>query len=156
MTASQSQRKIYNPGETEPEAEDHDGGYGEIPGDGPHHNRGDLERSHEPGYRESHQPGELLPDEAVSPDGAPVRKNIMSQEIVQHTSEQRGGKDQQAPTDISSAPMKTAHAAVVPHAASVEESCARRADDAAPPSPALVIHSDGNEKAVSRKIGRCP
>jgi hypothetical protein len=156
MTASQSQRKIYNPGETAHAAPEHDGGYGERPVDGPHHNRGDLERCDEPGYRESHaresdaresqtqdshQTGES-PRGAVSPDGRQDRKNIKSQETVQHRSEQRGGEDQQAPADIGGAPMETAHGAdtsVVPHAARLEESAAGRVADAAPPSSALPM-----------------
>jgi BON domain len=138
MTASQSQRKIYNPGETAHETQDHDGGYGEMPGDGPHHNRGDLERSHEPGYRESHEPGELPPDDAVSPDGAPDPKNIKSQETVEYTSEQRVGEDRQARADISGAPMEAAAATVVPHAAGIGQAPAGRGEDAAPPSPALA------------------
>jgi osmotically-inducible protein OsmY len=155
MTASQSQRKIYNPGETEHEVRDHDGGYGEMPVDGPHHNRGDLERSDEPGYRESHQPGVLPRDEAVSPDGAQELKNIKSQETVKHTSEQRGGEDQQAPADISGAPMKTAQAVVFPSAARVargEESPARRVGDAAPPSPALPMTDADILAAVIQRL----
>jgi hypothetical protein len=152
MTASQSQRKIYNPGETAHETQDNDGGYGEMPGDGPHHNRGDLERSHEPGYRESHQPGDSPRDEAVSPDGVQDPKNIKSQETVQYTSEQRVGEDQQAPADISGAPMKTATAVVFPHAARVEEAPARRVDDAAPPPPALSVSDAGILAEVIRRL----
>ena len=151
MTASQSQRKIYNPGETVRDAPEHDSGYGEMPVDGPHHNRGDLERRDEPGYRESHAQESHAreshqtsdpPRKAVSPDGRQDRKNIKSQETVEHRSEQRVGEDQQAPADIGGAPMETAHAAdtsVVPHAVSLEESAAGHVADAAPPSPALPM-----------------
>src|SRR6202000_1127377 len=156
MTASQSQRKIYNPGETVRDAPEHDSGYGEMPVDGPPQTRGDLERRDEPGYRESHaresharEPDEREshqtsdpPHKAVSPDGRQDRKNIKSQETVQHRSEQRVGEDQQAPADIGGAPMETAHAAdtsVVPQAVSLEQSAAGRVADAVPPSPALPM-----------------
>jgi osmotically-inducible protein OsmY len=103
MTASQSQRKTYNPGETV----DQDGGYGELPGSGPHHNRGDLERRDEPGYRETHasEAGESRM-QAVSPDGMQNQKNIKSQETVQQKSQQRVGEDQQAPAMIDGMPRE--------------------------------------------------
>ncbi len=151
MTASQSQRKIYNPGQRADDTRntmrdaiaddrrdkkmDDDGGYGEQPVEGPHHNRGDLERSREPGYRESHAPGAQPRDRAVSPDGMQDPENIKSQETVQHASQQRVGEDPQAPASIGGPPMNTVPAAVFASAVSAEQSPAGRVDDAVPPIP---------------------
>lgn len=105
MTASQSQRKTYNPGETV----DQDGGYGEAPGEGPHHNRGDLERQNEPGYQETHALDDTGVDaHAVSPDSTQDSIKIKSQETVQHRSQQRVGEDQQAPATIDGMPQRFA------------------------------------------------
>ncbi len=161
MTASQSQRKIYNPGQREDqtsgeagddtlggiagerpdparnETEEQDGGYGETPVEGPHHNRGDLERRREPGYRESH---EATAGQAVSPDGMQHPKNIKSQETVQHTSQQGVEEDQQAPADISGTPVNTASAPVFTSAAaSAGPTSSEHVDDAAPTSPASSL-----------------
>ncbi|MEJ0003634.1 MAG: BON domain-containing protein [Pararobbsia sp.] len=151
MTASQSQRKIYNPGQREDDARnttqhdavteqrdnqmDEDGGYGEQPVEGPHHNRGDLERSREPGYQESHASGAPPHDRAVSPDGMQDPENIKSQETIQHTSQQRVGEDPQAPANIGGAPVNTVPAAVFTSAAQAGQSPAGRVDDAAPSFP---------------------
>ncbi|CAM2142219.1 BON domain-containing protein [Pararobbsia alpina] len=125
MTASQSQRKTYNPGETV----DQDGGYGESPGEGPHHNRGDLERRDEPGYRESHAPDDKTEGmHAVSPDGMQDPKNIKSQETVQHISQQRVGEDQQAQAMIDGKPQARVNHADLGAAPYRDDTPAQRVD----------------------------
>lgn len=129
MTASQSQRKTYNPGETV----DQDGGYGESPGEGPHHNRGDLERQNEPGYQETHAAERTEAGmHAVSPDGVQDVKNIKSQETVQHRSQQRVGEDQQAPAMIDGASLDAASTAPETHVSHRGETPAARVDHVDP------------------------
>ena len=129
MTASQSQRKTYNPGETV----DQDGGYGEAPGEGPHHNRGDLERQNEPGYQETHAAKHTEAQvHAVTPDGVQDIKNIKSQETVQHIAQQRVGEDRQAPAMTDSAPTDAVPAAVEADASHRGETPAARVDPADP------------------------
>jgi osmotically-inducible protein OsmY len=142
MTASQSQRKTYNPRETV----DQDGGYGEEPGDGPHHNRGDLERQDEPGYRETH---------AVSPDGLQDPKNIKSQETVQHISQQRVGEDQQAPAMIDGTPQGGAQPAMANDASQGDAAGATRGehlDSASDPSPDNTLTDAEILAAVTERL----
>ncbi|RKP59210.1 BON domain-containing protein [Pararobbsia silviterrae] len=108
MTASQSQRKTYNPGVTV----DQDGGYGEAPGEGPHHNRGDLERQNEPGFRETHAPDDGAGHaNAVSFDNTQDPKNIKSQETLEHRAQQRVGEDQQVQAFVEPTPPDAVRAA---------------------------------------------
>jgi osmotically-inducible protein OsmY len=154
MTASQSQRKTYNPGETV----DQDGGYGESPGEGPHHNRGDLERQDEPGYHESHAPDDeterMLAD---STDGMRDRKNIKSQETVQHISQQRVGEDQQAQAMIDGMPpQRVNHAspAQAPHRDDTPADRADHADRAAYSSPDRPMTDAEILAAVTERLKR--
>jgi len=151
MTASQSHRKIYNPGETV----EQDGGYGEEPGAGPHHNRGDLERQNEPGYRESHAPDITVAQPgAVSPDGTQDPKNIKSQETVQHKSQQRVGEDQQAPASVNGMPQSTAASAVTAQPGYRSDPPARRVGDAARPSPDIPMTDAEILAAVTERLKR--